>query len=124
MPSANAAMIFPLSDSASHQASGRSTAVRYSVLLDRNAQTLELTPFPFFGSAKRRRFAYASPDPNQLTLTGEDDEGSSVVVSLRRFDPAGIPAVVLAAQLALVMRATIKSQARRSRAIPVPLVPR
>ena len=91
MPSSNAAMTFPLSDSASHQASGRSTAIRYSVRLDRNAQTIELTPFPFYGSAKPRRFAYASSDPNLLTLTGNDDEGSRVVVSLRRFDPAGYP---------------------------------
>jgi hypothetical protein len=89
--SSNTAMIFPLSDTAPYQAGGRSAAIRYSLALDGSARTLELKPFPFFGAAKPRRFAYDSPDANQLTLTGEDDDGRAIALSLRRYHPADYP---------------------------------
>ncbi len=88
----NAAVIVPMTQSAPQsQWTGRSTTVKCNVRLDSASQTVQFTPFPFLGAVGPVAFAYALPDPDHLVLTSRNQNETTVVVRLRRFDLSAYP---------------------------------
>ena len=88
----NAAVIVPMTQLAPQsQWTGRPTTVRCNVRLDSASQTVQFTPFPFLGAVGPVDFAYALPDPDHLVLTSRNQNETTVVVRLRRFDLSAYP---------------------------------
>ena len=62
-----------------------------NVRLDSASQTVQFTPFPFLGAVVPVAFAYALPDPDHLVLTSRNQNETTIVVRLRRFDLSAYP---------------------------------
>ena len=74
--------------------------VRYTSTIDLDKSTIELTPIPgnvVTGSVRGlppdnalapQSFSFSAPDPDHLVLRRGNPDGTSVSISLKRFDPA------------------------------------